>query len=297
MKKIIIISLVVFLFGMPFLYSQKFNDPYADTDSLAGRGWHFGLNMGFYFPNSYTANFYNGHYNNVNKVEWVLENNYWYEDLRSDHLNGYNVLYDSAARHYLIDYQTNMRYDAVFSPGFYVRYNVKRNLGFYLQFTYAQLRTSGTFSLHIDSVTYTSEPALRHGFITGKEVRNLMDIGVFKSFDLDDIIQFYLEGGINMTNTVVSSNEIDISGFRKTIINRYGNQMYVPNTAMNEEFIYQGGIGFGITATAGLRFIFSEKISVDPSFQFFWKKANLEGYEAYNSHYNVFIRLILNDIL
>lgn len=297
MKKIYLILLISLYCITPSLFAQQFNDPYAENDSLAGLGWHFGLNLGFYSANDYSANFYNGHYKNENKVDWVLENDYWYEEIRTDYLNGYNVLYDSAKHHFIVDYQTNMKYNAPISPGFYVRYNVKKDLGFFLQFSYAELRTTGTFSLHIDSVTYTSEPALRNCFVAGKEIRNVMDIGVYKSFQLAEIIQLYIEGGLNMTNTVVSSNDIDISGFQTTIINRYGDQMYVPNSNMNEEYIYQGGIGFGITATTGLRFVFSDKISVDPSFQGYWKKINLTGYEAYNFNYNLFVRFILTGII
>lgn len=299
MKKLLLITIILLLSSTTHLFSQQFNDPYADydSDSLAGKGWHFGLNLGFYFPNAYTANFYSGNYTNENQVEWLLKNSYWYETIRTQHLNGYNVIYDSAINHYKIDYQKNMKYDAVFSPGFYIRYNVSRNLGFFMQFGFAKLRTSGVFSLHIDSVTYTSEPALRNCFVTGTESRSSMDVGVYKSFDIGQITQIFLEGAINMTNTRVLTNEVDISGYRHSIINRYGNQTYVPNTNLTEYDIYQGGIGFGISATAGLRFIFSDNISIDPAFQGYWQNTNLTGYQGFKFNYNIFIRLILTGII
>ena len=41
----------------------------------------FGLNFGAYFPNKYSADFYNGTPGNVNNVNYVMSNTYWYRDI------------------------------------------------------------------------------------------------------------------------------------------------------------------------------------------------------------------------
>ncbi len=289
-------------------------DEWGESFDLTG--WHLGINMGMFMAGKETAQFYSGEFFNENNIEYVLKNKYWYEEIRQE-LNSHNVLknandypawqssyadwqrqyglnsYDTA-NHWWVYYPLSMKYDASISMGFYAKYNFNNSTGIFFQSNYVKLKTGGAFQLVIDSVTYFSEPALRTGYIVGTEERVNIEIGISKTYPLKDIINLFVETGFHINSTRVLTNDIQIGRREYTIINRYGNNGYLPGTAQTEYDIYQGGIGFGIFLAGGLKFQLSEDISIDPGVQFYYKKLNLEGYKGFTPDYFAYVRLIFD---
>lgn len=279
-------------------------------------GWHFGINMGMYHAARKTAAFYNGAPGNENTIAYVLNNYYWYNEIFKE-LNSrkifknpseippawagaynqwreiYNVATGDTTK-WWIYYPVNLKYNMAVSPGFYARYNFNNTTGVFLQSNYVKLRTSGIFQMVIDSVTGFSEPALRPGYIRGEEERINIDIGISKIYRIGEITNILLEAGFHLNSTQVLSNEITIGTKKYSIINIYLNQTYVPNTNLTTYNVYQGGLGYGMFVTGGLRFIFSENLSLEPAAELYWKTIQLKPYNDPTLNWMIFVRLIFD---
>ena len=292
-------------------------DEYSEKYDLTG--WRLGINMGMFMAGKSTAQYYSGEFFNENNIEYVLNNYYWYEEIKQE-LNGHNVLKNASQDQYSdwqssfadwqrqygitpnptdetyfwVYYPLSMKYDATISMGFYAKYNFNNSTGIFFQSNYVKLKTGGAFQLVIDSVTYFSEPALRTGYIVGTEERVNIEIGISKTYPIKDIIHFFVETGFHINSTRVLTSDIQIGKREYTIINKYGELGYQPGTAQTEYEFYQGGIGFGIFLAGGLKFQLTEDISIDPGIQFYYKKLNLEGYKNFTPDYFAYVRLIFD---
>lgn len=253
------------------------------------RGLTFGINMGMFKGNSYNAMNYNGDtVRNENSINYILKNQYHYNDIKQ-RLNQRNFkLYALPA---------NMSYDASIMVGFYARYNYNNTTGYFISFNFSKLNTNGVFSLSIDSATFTSEPALRYFTIYGQEERTYIDFGLHKEFFLGEKSNFFVEGGINFTNTLVKKNGIIIGDLDYSIINVYGKQPYTPGSGAIPYEVRQGGIGFGFFAGGGVNLNFNDKISIDPGFNLYYQSISLLGYEQYRLNYYLYVRLMLRNFL
>ncbi len=278
-------------------------------------GWRFGINMGMYIANKQTVGFYDGRPENENKIEWVLNNKYWYEEIRQQ-LNGHNVIknpddvYSDWQGEYDIwraengvalgdttkwwIYYPDLKYNATISVGFYAKFNFNNSTGVFLQSNYVKLKSSGIFQMTIDSINYVANPALRAGYIRGVEERVSIDIGISKFWPVGKITHIFVETGFHMNSTRVLENRIQIGNKEYSLVNQYGNGSYVPNSNMTAYDIYQGGIGFGIFLAGGVKFIVTESVSIDPGIQFNYKKVKLEGYSDFAMDYYAYIRLIFD---
>ena len=144
----------------------------------------------------------------------------------------------------------------------------------------------------IDTVTYTSEPGYRTGFIRGKERRTAIDIGISKFYRTGTFTNIFIETGFHINSTKVLENRIAIGRRQYDIINKFGSDGYTPNSNSYQYEIYQGGIGFGIFLNGGLKFILSETVSIDPGFSLYYKKLNLEGYSDFKADIYGYVRII-----
>lgn len=302
----VFISILIFL---PLLSEAQMNFSNTSSGFLAGshgdnetkngdgmKGWKFGISMGMYFAGKETADFYNGSPENENNIKWILNNYYWYEEIKQQ-LNGHNILkMPDDSTQWWIYYPYGMKYNAAITPGFYAKYNFNNSTGVFIQTNYVKLKTSGYFNMAIDSVTYTSEPALRTGYIIGKEERINIDVGISKFYDVNELIKIFIETGLNINSTQVLESRIKIGAKEYSIINRYG-KSYVPNTNMQEYNVYQGGIGFGIFLNGGVKFVVSDNLSFDPGIQLYWKNTKLPRYDDFGMDLIIYLRFIFGNIL
>lgn len=289
----------IFNESLPSMNPQ--DDVYEQTFNTAG--WRFGINMGMYFANKETADFYSGIPANENNIKYVLDNYYWYEEIKQE-LNSHRILDTQGnpvatpatdkSTDWWIYYPEGLKYNAAISPGFYVKYNFNNSTGIFLQSNYVKLKTSGVFQMVIDSVNYLSDPALREGYLRGVEERVSIDLGISKFYRVGEITHVFIEMGLHMNSTRALENRIQIGAKEYSIVDIYLGGNYIPNGNTQSYQIYQGGIGFGILLAGGVKFIVSDKISIDPGVQFTWKKLNLNGYNDFSMDTFVFVRLIFD---
>jgi hypothetical protein len=278
-------------------------------------GWRFGINIGVYFANKESAGFYNGRPENENNIQWVLDNKYWYEEIRQE-LNSHQILknpddipYEWQGEYNIWRAENNvapgdttkwwiyypdLKYKTPISPGFYLKYNFNNTTGIFIQSNYSKQKTKGIFQMVIDSINYVANPALRAGYIEGVEERVTIDIGISKFYPVAKFLSVQIETGFHMNSTKVKSHNIWIGSRQYTLVNRYGNTPYVPNSGMMPYDVYQGGIGLGIFFTGGIKFTPTPNVSIDPGLTFYYKKVNLTGYEGFSMDFYPFVRLIFS---
>jgi len=276
---------VVFLFfGYLNLLAQ---DDYSENNDFAGR-WDLGLNFGVYLPSNYHAKFYDGREENVNKISYVFGNKYWYEDIKRT-LNASDTVF-------VRELPTNMRYNAAFQVGIYLRRTFDNYIGFSLQFDYSKLTAADAYTLEVDPNTIGSEPDIRIYNIWGVEERVNIDLLFSKYFKTKNpIIIPFFEGGLNITSTKVKEHKIKVDNLEYSLVNTYINGSYVPGAAQNSYEIYQGGMGVGFSVAAGIKFQLSKQFSFDPGVRIYYQKINLEGYDVMKPAFSIFFRLSLAD--
>ena len=189
-----------------------------------------------------------------------------------------------------------LKYDPAMMIGFFVSIRNARNISFFAQFNYVKLQTKDVFTIEVDPATYLTFPDLRLYQIFGTEERTLIDLGIARYYDWGENLEAYVEGGLNLSSTNVISSKIKIEDLEYSLVNVYLNQNYVPNAQTTEYNIKQGGIGYGLFFGSGIKLYFNESLSLDPGFNIYFKKINLNGYQKFTFHYNFFIRFTFKDL-
>lgn len=255
-----------------------FSQPVQDEEEVQP-WWEYGLNIGGYIPDNYGANFYNG--TGDNDINRILNNQYRRQDIKRE-------LGDREFS--LGELPQNMQYSMALSPGFHIAYHSDSSTSFFINMQYVKLKTSGLFSLEI---TYQDETFDDFEFfnIYGSEERVNIDFGLRKAFSYDDKMAFYVMGGVNVNNTTVEENKINIGSLTYSIKTNYSSTDYVPGTPVNEYNIKQGGIGFGGFAGAGGQFYFENNLYIALDLTGYYTQTILPGREHFALQFMPVFRL------
>ncbi|KAF0198848.1 MAG: hypothetical protein FD166_1100 [Bacteroidetes bacterium] len=259
------------------------------------RGLEYGGIAGIYLAGKATADFYSGKPGNENNVNYVFKNQYWYDEI-------YQLLdVNDTAR--ILEYPEKMKYNPAFSFGLFAKYDLDCRNGIYIQFSYARLTAKDVVSIEVDPKEYLTEPDIRLLPIYGTEERNMIDLGFTHAFGNNKVARVIVGGGINMNNTLVKEHILKVeskNGLTKkdyNLVNIYGSNSYVPGGTQQGYEMRQGGIGFGIFGTLGVRLEFSPLIAIEPGFTYYYKQIMLEPGNGFTSHMNFYLRLCFRDLI
>ena len=284
MKHSRLLFLAILLFFSSRQLSAQKNEEY--------NGWTFGLNFGLYYPSGYTANYYNGSSSNENKASWVFNNYYWYQEI-------YNAL-DANDTVFIADngLPENMHYKIVINPGLFGEYRFNKLYSLIFEFNYLKLKANDAISIEVDPKEYSTNPDLRLYPVKGIEERVYFNLALKRFFESNKAnVMYFALGGINVNNTKVLKNALYIESKEYSMINIYGKQNYVPNTSMQTFSVYEGGIGFGLSAGVGASVTFDNGIVLEPGITANWNRINLEGYKRFTPGVGIYMRFILNSLL
>jgi len=281
MKKIIVF---VFLFFSLSIQAQVV----ADDDY---GGLEAGLNIGVYFGNDKTANFYNGAGNGeeMNSADRILNNpNYLTKINEVLDYNGFRYPLEEGA--FETVYPTDMKYTPAIYAGLTGRYWLNRKVAIAVSMNYSRLNTRDYLQINTpQDIPSNKEPQYILGTIIGQEDRVNIDFGLVNSFAIHEKMNFIFEVGFNLNNTTVIMNKIEIYGLVLDI--KYnGNNNYIPNSNQQQYNIRQGGIGYGAYATPGLQINFKEDISMDILVQFYYSYLELEHYSQWGFQWAPYVR-------
>lgn len=263
--------------------NKKFEEENRDTLTITTEPvkeplrYSYGINLGGYFANPATANYYNG--SGRNNLEAAITRQHTYNRIRES--LGYDFELPGEPHQYL---PQNMRYNASMLVGVFGNLHFNRT-SLLVDFNYVSLRLQDQFMLRV----LTGEPGLighdlRRFNIEGTEERMDIKVGLQQLFPLEDRqVHPYIEAGFNMINTRVKGNRVEIAGISYSILNltdaRYG--------------FRDDGISFGVYGGGGLRMDVGESYAVVLGGLVNYANINLGDYNSFNLHYSIFIRLYL----
>jgi hypothetical protein len=240
-------------------------------------GFYFGVNLGFYFANRYTAQYYNG--SSVNKVDSVIK-----------YLPNYTAIKQALGDTFYFnpneELPSKMKYSPAFLFGLYAKYNFK-NSGIFMQFNFSKLRANDVFTIYYYDPLNPSIPIYKQEVIWGGEQRTSIDVGYSYTFSSKSNFKPFIQFGANLTNTKFLENKIKIEGLEYSIANYY-------YTYYNIE---RGGIGFGGFAGGGINMIFGNAISVMPTLNIYYIQAKMGNLNKSRLNYTFSVTAILNGLL
>lgn len=256
-------------------------------------GFEAGLNIGVYFGNKNTANFYNGAGNEdeMNSADKVINNVHYLNQINNVlEQNGYR--YPLEEGFYDTEYPMDMHYLPAIYAGLTGRYWFNRKVALAVSMNYSRLNTKDNFVIYNtnpDIPPSNRENQYVIGTIAGQEDRVNIDIGLVNSFPIHEKMNFIFEVGFNLNNTTVIMNKIEIYGLVLDIMYK-GPYDYVPGGNTPQYYFRQGGIGYGAYATPGLQVNFNEGVSMDILAQFYYSYIDLEHYSQWGLQWAPYVR-------
>jgi hypothetical protein len=249
-----------------------------------------GINIGMYDANKYTANFYNGTPQNVNNVNYVMSNPYWYQDIRK--------LLGLAATDTVVvsEYPLNMHYKVVISGGVFLRVNLSRFWGLCIDANYTGLKAEDQVSFLVNPQYNYTLPDIRLIPISGTEERIHFDLLLQRNFWLKSKLYLFAQGGVNMNYVRVQKSIIYVVSQEYSLINVYGSQSYIPGSNIQENQVIQGGIGFGLNLGGGLGVPLTDKFGLEPGGFIEYNRTSLAGYPDYKVSFGFYVRILFGNI-
>jgi len=251
-------------------------------------GWYLTGNYGIYQANKHSAKFYNGKESNPNKLSYVFNNQYWYQKIVDEMMDKVNR--DSFK---IAQLPLDMKYGLSMFVGFSARYFYERNWALNLQFNHTKLQTADIFRLQVFPPFTGEVESYVDCKIRGVETRTTIDIGMIYTFNPKEDFTPFVEFGFNINNTLVKESRINIFDEEYNLVDVYGHP-YVPNVALTEYDIRQGGIGFGGFGGGGIRYVFNKLFAAELAGTLYYKSINLDIYNKHTLHGSFMLRLVIS---
>jgi hypothetical protein len=237
----------------------------------------YGINLGAYFANPSTANYYNG--SGEHSIEEALNRIYNRDRLISN-------VDEIIADFQIGELPENMRYDPKMQIGFFGGLSFSNTFAVIGEFNYTKLTLADKFTLYTDKFTSTSEPYRLLSNIYGTEERIELRLGFQYTLITASYIYPYIETGINITDTKVIENRVNISGMDFNI------------REIRTEFynVRDYGMGFGIYTGLGINMEVSDNFSFRLGGSVSMSKINLGNNKDIRPLYTLYVRLNLHEI-
>jgi hypothetical protein len=245
------------------------------------KGWNFGMNFGVYFPNSATANYYDGQQNDIlKKVIFDYPQNY--ENIKNYFNSDFNIS----------EYPLKMHYNNPIYVGFIVKYGLSVNTNLFAEMNYAKLTTNDAFTIKLFNAPNGITQPIQIGTLAGSERRTDINLGLRENFGEVNIFMPYAETSFNINSVKVLEAKAMIAGQTFDINNPNFNPNLQYNTNYNQ---YIGGVGYGINISGGLQIIFNEKYSFDIGATLSKKQIKIPDNDKYLTQYIVYLRIMFHN--
>lgn len=255
------------------------------------RRFEYGINVGAYFPSKYSANFYNGTPENINNANYVLSNQYWMDEIKK--LLGVSAT-DPV---YVNGYPMDMHYNIAMMGGLFLRVNIDRKNGVFLEANYTRLKAGDVITLYAPS--YNPNPSTgyqntRLEQVIGKEGRVMIDLGYQRSFPTAARINLFLQAGVTMCYTQMIESMLVIEGKPYSMVNIYADgNGYIPGTNPQTININQNAFGFGGILGVGAGIPLTSAFSLEPGVNMQYHPVNLQHYSEWRPNFSLYLRILI----
>lgn len=292
------------LFLFCFCLFAMFPICFSQTDeelemNINGPGVDFSISGGIYFGSKTTAGYYSGIPSNENNLNYIFNNKSWKENI-IQLIASHNQVVSPTDTIFINDesYPRSMRYKPSMSVSLGASYRFDRHWRINIYYTFARLVASDYFCVFYENHTLGNEvnDYFLYGLI-GKENRSFFDLTGSYTFHVNKIVKPYIEFGAQFNFVRVKSFDAVIEDKEFGLLDIYGGSTYVQGAYMQTFEPHYGGAGWGVTASAGIKFAFSPSVSLDPCFYVSYGKINLEGYKDCHFNYGAYVRIVMSDAM
>lgn len=265
-----VLSILMMLLMMPVLSIAQ-EDPALINDEprFAKKGFHAGLFIGAYFPNSNSAGLYDGYGFDADGNRNTFDNSWMKEKIANQFGGGYGNIDQIAIALGVqpspggngptwyfteTDMPFDMRFKTAISVGFNGRYSTDGRNAVLMNVNAAIIKAVGNFTIVTEPPPNSTQinRSIQTFDISGSEQRLLMQLGYQHLFGEGGGMYFLMEGGLHATLARFDKNEIRINDL---IINLY--EDYNPVLGSGQQVIVprkSAGVGFGAFGGIGLHF-------------------------------------------
>lgn len=258
LKYVVFLSLLLSSLG---LFSQD-TTAVSDDDVAPKRhkqkGFQVGFFAGTYFANKKTTGLYDGYgidangnkitdfYRSAMYQQIVLQNGGYYSGMPDRIAQALNVQHGEWSFG-PDDMPVNLKYNIAFMVGANFRYAFNKANAIILNANTSKLTVNGDFTIVTQTlVNGNQQPAQIKTFsCVGGEQRLLLQLGYQRIFGEDDKLNFFAEGGLNVTMAKLTKNQANVNGLIMDLTSIY---YYANYTGFRSKYL----TGVGIGAFAGL---------------------------------------------
>jgi len=252
--------------------------------------WWMGIGGSMIIPSRLHADFYAGYPQNVNSINYVLSNPYWYAEIKN--LFDEYVQRDSFT---LVEYPSTA-YHMAFVPAFTLQYKWNNEFCVSVHTSIVKLKASGLATFEVfpprpeDVHTYVYLP------VEGLERRSMFSFNFSYFFPSKKQFHWFTELGAILTSVKVLSHNLYVFDYVYTLQDIYGSP-YVPNAGLEPIDVYQGGSSIGVNGSVGIRWSPSANYAVDFFYQGIASSLHLEKYEKVGFHHNFGVRIFTSFLI
>ena len=286
MNKLLKLFLLLPFLNSSVMFAQETTEGETTEGTEKEKSFKLGLYIGSYFANKYTAGAYDGYgFDLDGKRNATFESSFMYEKIINQYGGGYGQVdqialalgVNSTADWFFTkdDMPVNMHYTPAFLLGLQCRYSVDKKNAILINVNAAKINISGNFTIVTIPVTGSTQinDRIRTFAIRGEEQRLIFQFGYNRLFGDNEKVNFYVEGGLNITMTKFSKNEILINN--STTSTSLMIDLTSSYTSINGYNAYVTkkpiGTGFGLFSGMGINFKMSPnwtiQLGYNPSFE------------------------------
>lgn len=265
MKKLFFIILL-----LPCLFVSAQDEKETDTEEIPEKprkekGFQAGFFAGTYFPNKNSSDLYDGY-----GLDAEGNKNNFTNSAMNVQINvingGNNGQPDRIAEALKVqhgewffsesDMPVNLKYLVAFSAGANLRYAFSKQSSLILNANTSRLTVNGNFTIVTQTLNNGNQQPqqIRTFPIIGTEQRLLMQFGYQHIFGDNDKMNFFAEGGLNITMAKMMRNQANINGLVLDLMGIYYLNAFTPYNTN-----YRSGVGSGAFAGLGLNITVGNK--------------------------------------
>lgn len=307
MKKILIVTLFLVSALASFAQREQIGDAVTFHDTTwYDRGFDFYIGGGMFWGGKKTALYYNGSRQNECNLDYLFMNKYRVDEIKETVVKLYpHVSMNDQVTYREEDLNMNPTYNLSYLIGLGVRYKIRNNWAVSLSYSFSRLSVTNKFLLFIPGQVPSNTYRMPEMTLVGKEDRSLIDLSISYLFsDVHRIVKPFLEVGaqfnyvkVKQFDAVLLDPKTNTPERTWTLLDPYNGASYVPGVDMQTYDVIYGGPGFGLSFSAGLKFVVNKFVSIDPTFYGCYSRLGLAIYgdKVMSFSYGAMVRVVMND--
>jgi hypothetical protein len=270
------------------------------------RGFDFYIGGGMFFGGKKTALYYNGSSHNECNLDYLFTNKYRVDEIKETVVKLYpHVSMNDQVSYREEDLNMNPTYNLSYLIGLGVRYKIRNNWAVSLSYSFSRLSVTNKFLLFIPGQVPSNTYRMPEMTLVGKEDRSLIDLSISYLFsNVHRVVKPFIEVGaqfnyakVKQFDAVLLDPKTNAPERTWTLLDPYNGASYVPGVDMQTYDVIYGGPGFGVSFSAGLKFVVNKFVSIDPTFYGCYSRLGLAIYgdKVMSFSYGAMVRVVMND--